>query len=94
MKTIEEEIHERMRKKFSTCKNGEKIDFVKFSDAHGGCTGVDAENLQDPVLNRYNMLYLYYCKNGALVYVCSVCRVCFSSLESAVEHFKKEHGLK
>ena len=64
MKTIGEEIRERMKKKFSTCKNGEKIDFVKFSDAHGGCTGVDAENLQDPVLNRYNMLYLYYCKNG------------------------------
>ena len=57
MKTIEEEIHERMRKKFFPCKNGEKIDFVKFSDAHGGCIGVDAENLQDPVLNRYNMLY-------------------------------------
>ena len=94
MKTIEEEIHERMRKKFSPCKNGESIDFMKVSDAHGGCTGVDAETLQDPVLNRYNMLYLYYCRDGALAYVCSVCRLCFSSLESAIEHFKKEHGLK
>ena len=94
MKTIEEEIHERMRKKSFPCKNGESIDFMKVSDAHGGCTGVDAETLQDPVLNRYNMLYLYYCRDGALAYVCSVCRLCFSSLESAVEHFKKEHGLK
>ena len=94
MKTVEEEIHVRMRKKFPSCKNREKIDFVKVSDAHGGCTRADAENLQDPLLNRYNMLYLFYCKDGALAFVCSVCRLCFSSLESAIEHFKKEHGLK
>ena len=62
-----------MRKKFPPCKNGERIDLVKISDAHGRCTGVDAENLNDPLLNRYFMLYLYYCKNGALAYVCSVC---------------------
>jgi len=82
-----------MRKKLSPCKDGESIDFVKFSDAHGGCTRADAETLQDPALNRYSMLYLFYCKNGDLVYVCSVCRVCFSSLENAIEHLKKNTGL-
>ena len=93
MRSLEDEIHEKMRKKFFPCKDGERADFVKISEVHGGCTGVDSENLQDLSLNSYKMFYLFHCKDGSLVYVCLVCRVCFSSLESAVEHFKKLHGL-
>jgi len=93
MKSLDDEIHEKMRKKLSPCKDGERADFVKISEAHGGCTGVDAENLQDTLLNQYKMLYLFHCKDGSLTYVCLVCRICFSTLESAVEHFEKVHGL-
>jgi len=66
MRSLEDEIHEKMRKRLSPCKDGEMADFVKISGLHAGCTGVDAENLQDPLLNRYKTLYLFHCKDGSL----------------------------
>jgi len=66
MRSLEDEIPEKMRKRLSPCKDEERADFVKISGLHAGCTGVDAENLQDLLLNRYKTLYLFHCKDGSL----------------------------
>ena len=90
---FETTLRKKLKNAKPACADGESINFDTISNVHGGCTGFFAEDGVLPELTKYgNKLYVTHCKDGAVAYMCSVCRTGFTTLQSFEKHTKETHG--
>jgi len=92
-----QEAEARLREKLAhakpACVDGENIHVEAISNAHGKCTGFFGEDSILPEFLKYgNKLYVLHCKDGAVAYVCGVCRVGYVTLQGFEQHAKEVHG--
>jgi len=86
-------LRKKLRNAKPACADGENINFEAISNIHGGCAGFFAEDGVLPELAKYgNKLYVTHCKDGAVAYVCAICRLGFATLQGFEKHAKEVHG--
>lgn len=92
-KELEVRLREKIRNGKAACADGEHIKYDMVSANHGKCTGFYAEDGVLPELTKYgNKLYVFHCEDGAVAYICSICRTGFTTLQSFEKHAKETHG--
>jgi len=90
---FEATLRKKLRSAKPACADGENINFDTISNAHGGCTGFFAEDGVLPELAKYgNKLYVLYCKDRAVAFVCGSCRIGFTTIQGFEWHAKEKHG--
>jgi len=93
----QKEFEEKLRAKIvngkPACADGEQMKYDVVASNHGKCTGFYAQDGALPELVKYgNKLYVFHCEDGAVAFVCSVCRTGFTTLQSFEKHAKETHG--
>jgi len=93
LQEAEARLREKIRNAKPACADGENIHVEAISNAHGKCTGFFGEDSILPEFLKYgNKLYVLHCKDGAVAYVCGVCRVGYTTLQGFEQHAKEAHG--
>ena len=92
-KEFEEKLRAKIMNGKSLCADGEPMKYDVVASNHGKCTGFYAQDGALPELMKYgNKLYVFHCEDGAVAFVCSVCRTGFTTLQSFEKHAKETHG--
>jgi len=92
-KEFEERLRAKIRNGKAACADGESMKYDMVSANHGKCTGFYTEDDVLPELTKYgNKLYVFHCEDGAVAYICSICRTGFMTLQSFEKHAKETHG--
>lgn len=93
LQMAEAKLREKLANAKPACADEKSLSVEAISNAHGSCTGFFGEDSILPEFLKYgNKLYVLHCKDGAVAYVCGVCRVCFTTLHSFERHAKEVHG--
>jgi len=93
LQIAEAKLREKIANAKPACTDGENIHVETISNTHGKCTGFFGEDSILPDFLKYgNKLYVLHCKDGAVAYVCGVCRLGYTTLQGFEQHAKEVHG--
>jgi len=92
-KEFEEKLRAKLMNGKPACADGEPMKYDVVASNHGKCTGFYAGDGVLPELMKYgNKLYVFHCEDGAVAYVCSICRTGFTTLQGFERHAKEKHN--